>query len=210
MNILDVVDHLVYASPDLESGVQRIAGLLGAVAAPGGHHPGRGTRNALVALGPRTYLEIIAPDPDQVAPAGRRWFRVDDVGEPQLVTWAAPARDIESMSSRLAEAGMRLGTIGEGRRARADGSELRWRFTDPATVVCDGIVPFLIDWGTSPHPAETAPDGGRLVGLSATHPDPEVVRGRLQSIGVEIPIERGKAPRLTATIRTRGGEVELS
>ena len=62
VSVKDIVDHLVYATPDLSMGVQRIAEWLGVEPVPGGQHPGRGTRNALVALGPASYLEIVGPE----------------------------------------------------------------------------------------------------------------------------------------------------
>ena len=40
--LLPRVDHLVYATPDLDSGVEEIEKLLGVRATPGGQHPGRG------------------------------------------------------------------------------------------------------------------------------------------------------------------------
>lgn len=209
VNIHDMVDHLVYATPDLRLGIDRIGDLLGVEATPGGQHPGRGTRNALVALGPRTYLEIVGPDLDQPAPRGPRWFRIDELSEPTLVTWATPAADIDAVASRAAVAGISLGAVGDGRRTRTDGIVLRWRFTDPAVLECDGVVPFLIDWGSSPHPATAAVAGGQLTALRAEHPDEGVVIQRLGSLGLVLKIDRGARAELIATIRTSRGDVEL-
>ncbi len=51
--LLSRVDHLVYAVPDLDRGIAYIEQLLGIRATLGGRHVGRGTHNALLALGPR-------------------------------------------------------------------------------------------------------------------------------------------------------------
>ena len=75
--VLSKVDHLVYATPDLAAGVERVERLLGVKAVPGGQHPGGGTRNALIRLGDETYLEIIGPDPDQPKPPRPRRFGID-------------------------------------------------------------------------------------------------------------------------------------
>ena len=115
---------------------------------------------------------------------------------------------IENVVKRAAVAGQ-LGAVGSGSRQRPDGVTLQWEFTDPTAVVADGLVPFFIDGGSSPHPAATAAPGPMLVSLRAEHPEPERVRDALSVVGVELPTEPGPRPALIATLRGELGESEL-
>jgi glyoxalase-like protein len=207
--LLRRIDHLVYATPDLAAGVAHVEKLLGVRVTPGGQHPGRGTRNALVAIGSRTYIEIIGPDPEQPQPAEPRPFGIDRLTGPRLVTWAANEGDLPGLSRRAAAAGVGLGRLAAGSRRRPDGVLLTWNYTDPRTVVADGLVPFFIDWGKTPHPAESAVNGGRIVTLSAEHPDPERVVKALRALGLDVAVVKSDRPALVATIDTPRGRVEL-
>lgn len=209
MNLLTRVDHLVYGTPDLNVAVEKIDRLLGVRATPGGQHPGRGTRNALVALGPATYLEIIGPDPDQPKPNAPRTFGVDDLSEPRLVTWAAKGTDLARLVSDAANHGIKLGNVAPGSRRRPDGLLLTWQYSNPAVVVEDGIVPFFIDWGKTPHPAASAAQGATLADLRAEHPEPERVQKALSNLGLDLPVRKGPKPALVATIHGPRGSVEL-
>jgi hypothetical protein len=202
-------DHLVYATPDLQAGVDRVERLVGVRAAPGGQHPGRGTRNALVALGPATYLEIIGPDPEQPTPKDPRPFGIDGLREPRLVAWASKSADLEQIAGNAERHGMKLGPVIAGSRRRADGVLLAWRYTDPRIVVGDGIVPFFIDWGQTPHPAATAATGASLLALHAEHPDAARVQKMLDDLGVDLAVQPGRSPALVATINGPRGQVTL-
>src|SRR5262249_54360845 len=181
--LLARIDHLVYAAPDLNRGVEEIEKLFGVRATPGGQHPGRGTRNALVRLGPATYLEIIAPDPEQPAPDAPRSFGIDALKKSRLVAWAAKGADLERLRDEAARKGAAFGEVTSGSRRRTDGVLLSWRYTDPRTVLADGLVPFFIDWGQSPHPAQTAAPGCSLIDLPAEHPDAQRVQRLLREFG---------------------------
>jgi hypothetical protein len=202
------IDHLVYATPDLDQTVDALAERLGVRASPGGRHPGRGTRNALLGLGPGCYLEVVGPDPEQPALPHPRWFLVDEVREPRLVTWAVRDTDLEARSAEAAAAGLALGPIVSGSRQRPEGERLAWRFTDPAVRPADGVVPFFIDWGTGPHPADALPPGLRLVTLKAEHPDARV-GAFLAPLGLGVDAGRGERPCLIATLDSPRGRVEL-
>ena len=203
------IDHLVFAASDLHEGCAAIERMLGAAPSQGGQHRGRGTRNAVLAIGPASYLEIIAPDPDQPPPAGPRWFGVDSLTASRLVGWAVTGSDLPRVVERASDRGVQLGAVRTGSRTRPDGVVLSWDVTDPATVLGDGLVPFFIDWKTSPHPATTANAGPALVELSATHPDPDRIRRLLDALDVDLPLKLGPRPRLVATFETANRIVHL-
>ena len=207
--LISRVDHLVYAAPDLNRGVEEIEKLLGVRAVAGGQHPGRGTRNALIALGPTAYLEIIAPDTVQPPPKEPRHFGVDGLKESRLVAWFIKGSDLKRLRDEAVSKGVPLGEVKSGSRQRPDGSQLSWQFTDPSTLVADGIVPLLIDWGKSSHPAHTAAKGATLVSLRAEHPDVKGVREMLRHLGIDLPVKQGNTPALIAVIEGPRGRVEL-
>lgn len=206
---LSRVDHLVYTVPDLDAAVEALEERLGIRAAPGGRHEGRGTRNALISLGERTYLEVLGPDPKGPAPERTRWFGVDARAMPRLAGWAAAGKDLQRIVEEAARAGVTLGAVQEGSRRRPDGVVLSWRFTDPTVVVADGLMPFFIHWGDSSHPAASTPPGATLVGLRGEHPDPERVQGMLRAAGVALDVRAGAVPALIATLDTPRGRREL-
>jgi hypothetical protein len=208
-DLLASVDHLVYGTPDLGAGIAKLEGLLGVRAVPGGSHPGRGTRNALISLGPGSYLEIIGPDPAQPRPQRPRSFGLDEVRTPRLVAWAARGTNLEKLVAEARARGVELGAVLSGSRQRPDGVLLAWRNTDASAAVADRLAPFFIDWGSSPHPAASAPGGIRLIGLRAEHPEPERVRETLRRLEVDLLVEKGTAPALIATLETPRSRVEL-
>lgn len=206
---MGAIDHLVYATPDLAAAVDRLARASGVRPALGGRHPRWGTRNALLSLGPDIYLEIIAPDPKRERPEPPTLFGLDRLDKPRLVTWAAKESDLDGRVEAAAAAGVQLGEILTGGRETPDGGALTWRLTDPEVFLADGLVPFLIDWGDSLHPAATAPGGCSLSVLRAEHPEPARVAALLEAIGSDLPVAEGPAPALVAAIRTPRGEIDL-
>jgi hypothetical protein len=207
--LLSRIDHLVYATPDLQAGIDAIERQLGVEATPGGQHPGLGTRNALVALGPTNYLEIIGPDPEQPTPSGPRRFGIDGLKAPTIVRWVVKSNELEAIRAGAAKASVTLGPVASGSRKRPDGVTLAWRYTDPAVVVADGLIPFFIDWGTSPHPALTAARGATLVQLRAEHPAAPRVQKMLDDLRLDLRVSQASAPAIIATIDSPKGRVEL-
>ena len=203
-----MIDHLVYGARDLSEAVGALSERLGVRALPGGRHPGRGTQNALLSLGPGTYLEIIAPDPSQPPPA-RLPFELHALTEDRLITWAARVADIERRAEGARAAGYDPGQVLSMSRETPDGRQLRWRLAWRAELAGNGLVPFLIDWGGTPHPSLGAPDGCALIDLRGEHPRPETVRPLLRALEVRLPVSAGPRPALIAAIRTPRGVVEL-
>lgn len=208
-SLLSRVDHLVYGTPELNRGIDEIARLTGVRASPGGQHPGGGTHNALLRLGPTAYLEIIAPDPEQPAPRQPRAFGIDGLTESKLVTWAANGTDLEQFRQAALRHGVQLGEVHAGSRKTPDGAMLSWRSTSLSAMIANGVVPFFIDWGNSSHPSQAAATGLTLLGLRGEHPEPAKVRDILRKLGISLPVSEGPTAALVAVIQGPLGRVEL-
>jgi hypothetical protein len=208
-SLFRVLDHLVYATPDLTATVHRLEIEIGVRATAGGRHPAWGTMNALISLGSRAYLEIIGPDPDQPRPSAGRLFELDRLPRPRLITWVARAEDLQATVATAKAEGVDLGGVEDRSRQRPDGSLLHWEMTDPRKEREGGIVPYFINWGKTAHPAETAAKGCTLKELKAMHPEAERLRNVLLRLGLDLMVEHGPGVGLMATIETPKGEYGL-
>ena len=207
------LDHLVFAATTLADGIEYVAEVTGTTPQPGGRHVAMGTHNALLRLGERVYLEIIAIDPDGAAPPRPRWFDLDDIAlqselteRPQLVAWVARTADIERSAAACP---IPLGAITPVQRG-----DYRWRITipDDGRRPGRGIVPTLIQWDVPMHPADRLPASSvSIAQIAAAHADPAHVRAALAALGLAEVVQvtfDGNA-RLAAMLRTPRGLVTL-
>ena len=206
---LSRVDHLVYASPDLDHGISRIEDLLGVRASSGGSHEGMGTRNALVSLGPNCYLEIIAPDPAQTEYFSPRPFGIDDLQSPKLMIWAAKGTNLDSLVQRAAKHGIELGEAFAMSRQLPEGQILSWTLTFPMQTEGAGLLPFFIDWGETPHPSLSAAKGAQLLELTLEHPLQEELDRDFKILGIEANTVNRSNSALVAKIEGKLGIVDL-
>jgi len=206
------VDHLLLGVSDLDRGIAEIERITGVKAAIGGSHPGVGTRNALISLGGKQYLEIIAPDPTQAAYN----FHIDvrTLIQPRLITWAALTTDIGATAKQARESGYQIFGPRDGSRERPDGKVLKWKTLGVLTKFGFQSVepiPFFIEWASdSAHPSQDSPKGCELEAFEIEHPNPVSVIGALKGLGIEAEVRQGKNVRLMATLKTPKGNVELS
>ena len=203
------VDHLIWGVSDLAAGIAQLERLTGVRPSVGGRHPGRGTRNGILSLGSRQYIEVLAPDPQQPEVETARMAVLKGLAAPRLLTWCAVAGDAEAMARRIHAAGQVVREIRDGSRQRPDGVTLRWR-----NVYVDGhdddVVPYAIAWAEgTPHPSGDAPVGGSLHALRLEHPMPDRLNALLAAMGLAPRVEPGPRAQLIATLDTPRGEVLL-
>ena len=205
------MDHLVLGVPDLARGIELIEHRTGVRARFGGQHPGRGTHNALLSLGRRQYLEIIAIDAKQVEATGLLFPELKDLSEPRLIGWAIAVENLVETARRATA--QNLATIGPlaGSRVQADGSLLAWQTLRISGPRAEGL-PFFIEWqrGTD-HPSQHSPSGCTLGSFEVEHTDAERMRRTLKGLGVDANVVSSALEvRLKARLQTPQGEVELS
>jgi Glyoxalase-like domain len=208
------LDHLVIVAPSLEEGAAHVREQIGIDILAGGKHPEMGTHNLLLRLGDGVFLEVIAVDPAAGAPAGPRWFGLDDAGAVlsawnegrRLRGWVARTDDLDGV---LAHHGALL-----GRKTPVSRGDRRWFFSvrPDGMFPAGGVAPPVINWGERGCPAPEMPDlGAKLVSFQIEHPDPVWVTEIYKRLNVVNPpqVHKGAEMRYRAMIDTPRGIKEL-
>lgn len=198
------LDHLILGCKDLDTGIEFMVEKSGYRAAPGGSHPGRGTRNALLSLGQARYLEILAPDPDQ--PRLSWHEEIVTLQEPLLIGWAIRQTNIESRAELFRRRGIAYTGPTPGLRTTPDGETLRWK-TVARVDDHKGLLPFYIEWDEhSAHPSSGAPGACLLLDFQTGGYIPE---GLPPTPNAKIVTSSDKIQQLRARIAGQIGEFEL-
>jgi hypothetical protein len=195
------LDHVILAAGNLSRGIEEFTRLTGVTPLRGGQHPGRGTENALVALGSGHYLELLAPIVSKQAPGP---LRLSPAG------WALHTRDLAGLIDRVRAAGFQLLGPIPGSRRTPDGQLLEWRTASAGGPGLE-VAPFFIEWAAStPHPSTTSPPGCHPVSFELVAPDTTRLHSLLKSAGFEAELRAGASPGLRLTLECPKGRVVFS
>jgi len=130
------IDHVIYATRDLDATAARLEAEHGLVAKGGGRHTGIGTENRIFPLG-GGYLELIAvadyAEAERSALGHELARRIRERGE-GLMGWVVAVDDVVAEAART---GAELSTI------ERDG--LRARLAGVATAMTEATLPFFIE-----------------------------------------------------------------
>lgn len=169
------LDHFVLGAADLKRAKEEFADMSGCMPTDGGAHVGLGTHNALCSFGTTCYLEIIAPDPDQ-ADTGTFSAKLAQLRELTPLHYAVQTNDLQAAALAASASGFTPGPIRDTSRRQSDGQLLSWQLMGIAGHDLAGLVPFFIDWQTSPHPAQHTPVVGQLSSFQITTDQPSLTR----------------------------------
>lgn len=209
------IDHIIWAVPDLDTGADFFTKLSGIEPVVGGTHPGRGTRNKLIGVGDNMYLEVLAPDPQQmplnpaVNPAQAFADTISRMAGPEIDMFAFSSSDLAS----TAEAGRSLGlkVVGPtpGQRRTPDGELIRWSSVDFAGHDFGQFIPFGINWLDSTHPSTAAPQGVVIEGITVEHPRADELRRIYEGLKIPAKVVIGEQPVIIIHMRSDKGTFEL-
>ena len=209
------LDHIVWVCDDLERGSRRIETLTGATPRFGGVHASGRTHNALLALGERCYLEILAPVEAERADDDE-WTRcARAAADGRVLTYCLRSpRPLAELAVIAARHGWGNAQLQSNGRRRPDGVQLRWRWLAPQVAQFGPAFPFFIDWLDSPHPAELPSAGDREPGatlfqFSVGHPHaPELARA-LAEFGCTIDTHEAPVAGFRVQLGTPRGHIRL-
>ncbi|MBP2317558.1 VOC family protein [Nesterenkonia lacusekhoensis] len=211
------LDHVSYAvGPDgMDATVRRIVDALGVERVKGGIHPRFGTRNAIIPLAKRQYLEIVEvldhPSADK-APFGQAVRNRSQVGGGWM-GWCVSVDDLSRFEERLGRKSV------PGNRKFPDGNELTWQQIGIKGLIADPQVPYLLRWdeGTEDiHPSQAYSPQAELTQLAIAG-SPERVTDWLncpdadpfEDVDVDWIAPSGTPGIMSVTFRSPNGEITI-
>jgi hypothetical protein len=202
------IDHVMIGTSDLNAGMAELERMTGVEPVFGGVHPGRGTRNALMSIGPHTYLELYAPNPDDPT-------STEDVASLKTlrkltpIGWAVSSDNMTWLRKRAAASGLQLTAPEAGSRRQSNGTVLHWSTFGYATFE-DPLAPFFIHWEDERlHPSRTSPGGCRLLSLRISDPAAEKIRRAINPLGVHVRFRKATFRRMVVRLRCPRGTVTI-
>ncbi len=202
------IDHLVWYTADLAEGRRYFQDRMDVAPLYGGEHPGEGTANAVVSLGPAAYLEILGRDEMQngqgLAP------ELTSLKGHGLYHWAVSGIELDRLADRASKAGLEGGQLVSGGRLKPDGKRLNWRCWGLCNHGFGSLVPFFIDWRDSEHPARSAPLGGSLETFEVHTPDASRLQKIFTVLDLDIAVKEDTEHRVSVLLRSSKGTTKLS
>lgn len=210
------MDHVSYAcDPDgLTATTERIATALGVKAVRGGIHPRFGTRNMIIPLTARHYVEVVEvldhPASDK-APFGQA-VRARSSAGGGWMGWCVEVDDLSPFETRLGRSAV------PGNRKFPDGRELVWQQIGIKGLIADPQVPYLLRWEGDPalHPSQAEAGTVSLASLTiagsaerVTEWLGECVDKPLEDVAVEWVAPHGTPGIMSVTFETAQGPVTV-
>lgn len=203
------VDHLMWVVADLDGGCREIETRFGTAPRPGGSHVGRGTCNALLSFSDGRYLEVLAPDRNQVLD-GTQGEALAGLAEPRLQTFCCRGEPLDEIGERARALGLGVDGPVDYQRRRPDGVLLEWRLLFLREHDFGGLLPFFIDWGDAPHPADEMPAPIGLGEVVAVTPDPDTLSGLVTALGLPLRVHAGSASALQASLHRTDADQQIT
>ena len=211
------IDHIVIGAANLDQGAEFVRNTFGVEIPEGGEHPLMGTHNLLMQLGNNTFIEVIAIDPEAPPPARPRWYGLDDphifsalIDSPRLLTWVINTNNISALVERS--------SFDFGIPTPVTRGRLSWNFAipDDGRLLAGGVLPYVMQWHVSPHPAAQMPDlQCTLQSIEISHPYQNWINSVLNTVdaGDHVKLKPSKpntTPELRILLNTPNGDVVLS
>ncbi len=207
------LDHVVLGIDDLDKGIEALQRITGVTAKFDGRDARLGTQSAVIGLGERAFLEIMAPDPKaepaRVDPQSKSMFldRLEGFESLTPFSWAIGTSNFERSKALARRAGSYVSDIEPATRKRGWGRRTDWTWAH-VTRPHSNVMPIFVQWDqdTKP-PQERAPEGCRLDQLRLHARVFKSVHTLLAAMQIGVEVDRTDQESIDLVLACAAGEV---